>query len=538
MDRKWRALIVVCVAIFMLLLDITVVNVALPEIQKALHSSFTDLQWVVDAYALTLASVMLNAGSLGDWLGRKRVFLAGIGLFTIASALCGSATSPLFLNLARGAQGIGGAIMFAVSLAILAQEFHGRERGTAFGIWGATIGAAVAIGPLVGGALTEWAGWRWIFFVNLPIGVLCILVGVQVLHESRDEQSRGFDPVGFVTFTAGLFALVLFLLRGNDWHWSSGREITLLVASIALLTVFTFYELRRREPMFEIRLFRVPTFTGAQIIALVLFLLRGNDWHWSSGREITLLVASIVLLIVFTLYELRRSEPMFDVRLFRVPTFTGAQIIAFGLAAGMFSMFLYLALYMQNVLHLSPIATGVRFLPLSIVSFFTAPIAGRMMSRVPIRLLFGVGLALVGVALLLMHGVSVDSQWTTLLAGFIVGGIGVGMVNAPLAATAVSVVEPRRAGMASGINNTFRQVGIATGIAALGALLQSKAGSPAAASGRGDPQAFVDGLNEILLVGAIVLFVGAALAFLLVRREDFVASGPQQQQPQPAAAEA
>ena len=475
MDRKWRALIVVCVSIFMLLLDITVVNVALPEIQKALHSSFTDLQWVVDAYALTLASVMLNAGSLGDWLGRKRVFLAGIGLFTIASALCGSATSPLFLNLARGAQGIGGAIMFAVSLAILAQEFHGRERGTAFGIWGATIGAAVAIGPLVGGALTEWAGWRWIFFVNLPIGVLCILVGVQVLHESRDEQSRGFDPVGFVTFTAGLFALVLFLLRGNDWHWSSGREITLLVASIALLTVFTFYELRRREPMFEIRLFRVPTFTGAQIIAFVL-------------------------------------------------------------AAGMFSMFLYLALYMQNVLHLSPIATGVRFLPLSVVSFFAAPFAGRMMSRVPIRLLFGVGLALVGVALLLMHGVSVHSHWTTLLAGFIVGGIGVGIVNAPLAATAVSVVEPRRAGMASGINNTFRQVGIATGIAGLGALLQSKAGSAAAASGRGDPQAFVNGLNEILLVGAIVLFVGAVLAFLLVRREDFVASGPQPQQPQEAAA--
>src|SRR6185312_8285920 len=157
-----------------------------------------------------------------------------------------------------GVQGIGGAIMFAVSLAILSQEFHGRERGTAFGIWGATIGAAVAIGPLVGGALTEWAGWRWIFFVNLPIGVLCILVGAQVLHESRDEHHRGFDAVGFVTFTGGLFALVLFLLRGNDWHWSSGREITLLVASIVLLIVFTLYELRRREPMFEVRLFRVP----------------------------------------------------------------------------------------------------------------------------------------------------------------------------------------------------------------------------------------------------------------------------------------
>src|SRR5204862_635471 len=187
-DRKWRGLIIVCLAIFMLLLDITVVNVALPDIQKELHTSFTDLQWVVDAYALTLATCMLNAGTVGDWLGRKRVFVAGIVLFTVASALCGAATSPLFLNLARGAQGVGGAIMFAVSLAILSQEFHGRERGTAFGIWGATIGAAVAIGPLVGGILTEYAGWRWIFFVNLPIGIACMVGAARELHESRDEE--------------------------------------------------------------------------------------------------------------------------------------------------------------------------------------------------------------------------------------------------------------------------------------------------------------------------------------------------------------
>src|SRR2546423_907177 len=189
MDRKWRALIVVCVAIFMLLLDITVVNVALPNIRKELHASFTDLQWVVDAYALMLASVMLNAGSLGDLLGRKRVFIGGVVIFTAASAACGAAPSPLFLHLARGCQGIGGAVMFAVSLAILSQEFHGRERGTAFGIWGATIGAAVAIGPLVGGALTTWLGWRWIFFVNLPIGVLCALGAARVLHESRNDQA-------------------------------------------------------------------------------------------------------------------------------------------------------------------------------------------------------------------------------------------------------------------------------------------------------------------------------------------------------------
>src|SRR5256885_11475462 len=257
MDRKWRALIIVCLAIFMLLLDITVVNVALPDIQKELHTSFTDLQWVVDAYALLLATCMLNAGTLGDMLGRKRVFVPGVVLFTAASAACGAATSPLFLNLARGVQGVGGAVMFAVSLAILSQEFHGKERGTAFGIWGATIGAAVAIGPLVGGALTTWLGWRWIFFVNLPIGVLCSLAAARILHESRNEEASRFDVPGFVTLTGALFALVLALLRGNDWHWGSGRELALFAAAGVLLVAFVVIELRSPAPTFDLTLFRV-----------------------------------------------------------------------------------------------------------------------------------------------------------------------------------------------------------------------------------------------------------------------------------------
>src|SRR3954447_13679133 len=252
MDRKWRALIIVCLAIFMLLLDITVVNVALPDIQRELHTSFTDLQWVVDAYALLLATCMLNAGTLGDWLGRKRVFVVGVALFTAASAACGAATSPLFLNLARGAQGIGGAVMFAVSLAILSQEFQGRERGTAFGIWGATVGAAVAIGPLVGGVLTTWARWRWLFFVNIPIAALCVVGSIFYLHESRDEEHGGFDIPGFITLTAGLFALVLALLRGTDWGWTSGRTLALLVGGAALIVAFVFVELRQRAPMFDV----------------------------------------------------------------------------------------------------------------------------------------------------------------------------------------------------------------------------------------------------------------------------------------------
>jgi EmrB/QacA subfamily drug resistance transporter len=481
MKRKWRVLAVVCVAVFMLLLDITVVNVALPNIENELHTSFTDLQWVVDAYALTLAATMLNAGSLGDLLGRKRVFLTAIALFTAASALCGAADSPLWLILARGAQGIGGAGMFAVSLAIISQEFHGRERGTAFGIWGATVGMAVAIGPLVGGALTTYVGWRWIFFVNIPIGVACVAGGLRELHETRDEEHGGFDLPGLVTLTGGLFGLVLGLLRGNDWHWSSGREIGLFTAAA-------------------------------------------------------------VLLAAFAAIELRQERPMFDIGLFRIPTFTGAQITAFAISAGMFAQFLFIPLYVERVLGYSAVATGVRFLPLSLVSFVVAPIAGRLSARMPVRFLISSGLALNGVALLLMHGLTLSSNWTALLAGFFVAGVGIGLVNAPLASTAVSVVEPRRAGMASGINNTFRQIGIATGIAALGAIFQSTiASNPpgyhwsprftrAIASGvvRGpqDRAAFLAGLNEIFVVAAIVLFAGAVLALVLVRQRDFVASAP------------
>jgi EmrB/QacA subfamily drug resistance transporter len=448
MDRKWRALLIVCVAIFMLLLDITVVNVALPDIQKELHTSFTELQWVVDAYALMLATCMLNAGTLGDLLGRKRVFIVGVGLFTAASAFCGAANGPLFLDLARGAQGIGGAVMFAVSLAILSQEFHGRERGTAFGIWGATIGLAVAIGPLVGGALTEWAGWRWIFFVNLPIGAICIVGALAYLHESRDEEHGGFDLAGFVFFAGGLFTLVLALLRGNAWGWASGKTIGLFGAAVAML-------------------------------------------------------------VAFTIAELRQDHPMFELRLFRKPAFSGVQIVAFSISSAMFSQFLYLALYLQNVLKYSPLQAGLRFLPLSLLSFVAAPIAGRLSARIAPRILFGVGMSLVGVSLLLMHGVTASSHWTTLLAGFLIGGVGIGTVNAPLASAAVSVVEPRQAGMASGINNTFRQVGIATGIAGLGAILQAKGN-------------FIDGLNEILLVASFVAFAGAILGLALVRTSDFV----------------
>ena len=465
MASKWWTLLVVCLSIFMLLLDITVVNVALPDIQRDLGSDFEDLQWVVDAYALALAALLLASGSLADLLGRRRVFVAGMLLFVAASLLCGLAGSPAFLNAARGLQGVGGAMMFATSLALIAQEFEPHERGTAFGIWGATTGFAVAVGPLVGGALTEGLGWEWIFLVNVPIGLITAGITLARVPGSaeRHPESR-IDWPGLVTFSAGLFLLVFALIRGNDDGWGSTKIVALLVAAV-------------------------------------------------------------VLLAIFAAVELRRDQPMLDLHLFRVPTFTGAQIVAFCIHASMFSMFLYITLYMQNVLGYSPLETGVRFLPISLLSFVAAPIAGKLAERYPVRAFLGAGLGLVGIGLLLMSGIDPSDDWTTLLPGFILAGIGIGFVTPPLATAAIGVVEPRRSGAASGINSTFRQVGTAVGIAGLGAILQGKLTHSLDARGLASPEAhaaYIDALNELFVVAAAVALAGSALAIVLVRRRDFV----------------
>src|SRR4051794_17382853 len=489
---RWWTLGAVCVATFMLLLDITIVNVALPDIQKDLGASFQDLQWVVDAYALTLASFMLTAGSLADLLGRRRIFVVGLALFTAASLLCGLSTSPTALNLSRALQGIGGSAMFATSLALLAAAFQGRERGTALGIWGATTGASVAVGPLVGGVLVEHVSWQSIFYVNLPIGLAAIVVTLRTVRETKDPDAARIDVPGVVTFSAALFALVFALVRGNTEGWGS---------------------------------------------ALILGLL----------------ALSAVLLVAFVAVELPQVRPMFDLTLLRIRTFVGVSIVAFPLSAWMFAMFLYLTLYIQNALGYSPLEAGLRFLPITVLSFVCAAISGNLTERVPVRLLLGVGLGLVAAGLLLMSGIDADTTWTHLLPGFLLAGAGVGLTNPAIASTAVGVVDPRRAGMAAGINNTFRQVGIATGIAALGAVFQSSvtskitdalgpgAGSvrlpPAQVLAQGDPkvhgparEAFLTGwtgaLNEILVIAAILALAGAVAALVLVRKEDFVAHAP------------
>jgi EmrB/QacA subfamily drug resistance transporter len=349
--------------------------------------------------------------------------------------------------------------------------------------------------------LTSWLSWRWIFFVNIPIGIGAVVMSMRTLHESSDPEHSRLDPIGLVTLTSGLFCLILALIEGNKHGWSSSLIIGLFAAAAILLTAF--------------------------VVAQAL-----------------------------------EHTSMVDLSLFKRPAFVGAQTTAFAISSSMFSMFLYLTLYLQNVLGLSPLQTGVRFLPLSAVSFLAAPLAGRLIGRVPVRVLLGFGLTLSAISMWLMSRVTVSSSWTVLLPGFLLAGIGIGFVNAPLATTAVSTVQRERAGMASGINNTFRQLGIATGIAALGAVFQSRISTHLTSALRNVPHvhritqqvtsgqvgralaavpahdrghvaeaakaSFVSGLSDILVLGAIVAAIGAVLALALVRRQDFVASGPPQ----------
>ncbi len=409
MDRKWWTLIAVCFGTFMLLLDITVVNVALPDIQAALHTTFADLQWVVDAYALTLAAFLLTAGVLGDMYGRRGMFAIGLVLFSLASLTCGLATTPLMLNLSRAAQGVGGAIMFATSLALIAQAFSGRERGTAIGVYGAVVGGAVAIGPLVGGAITSGIGWRWIFFVNIPIGVVAVVITLSKVDNAKFSTGRRIDWLGFVSFTASLFLLVYALVQGNAKGWGSTTIVSMLVGSAVLMAVFVV-----------------------------------GEW--------------------------RQDDPMLDLGLFRRPAMVGVSLGSFTLSASIFAMFLYLTLYMQTVLGYSPFQAGVRFLPLTMLAFFVAPVAGKLTVKVQSRFMMSLGLVLVALSCELMSHVQATSSWLVLLPGFLIGGIGIGITNPVLASASVSVVPPERSGMSTGTASTFRQVGIATGIAGLGAV--------------------------------------------------------------------
>jgi EmrB/QacA subfamily drug resistance transporter len=498
---NWWTLVAVCGATFMLLVDVTIVQVALPSIHRELHASFTELQWVIDAYTLTLAALVLTGGSLADRFGRKRIFVGGVSIFTVSSLLCGLAQSGPVLDLARALQGVGGACMFATALALIAQDYRGRQRGTAIAFWGATVGGAVAIGPVLGGALTDALGWRSVFFVNLPIGLVVLAIASLRMVNIADPHAKRLDFLGLGTFSGSLFLLIFGLLRGNDEGWSS----TLIVVSL----------------------------TGA-----------------------------FVLMVAFVLVELRQQRPMFDLSLFRNPSFTGVSIATFTIGAGMFGALPYLTFYLQNLLGYSPLEGGIRLLPVTVPAFLVPILARRLGTRVSQRLMLGSGLALAAFGLALMSRLSTESRWNELLPGLLVAGIGIGLANPAIAHIALGVVAPQRSGMASGISNTFRIGGLATGIAALGAVFQHQvqtklealtprsahalagtvmSGGPhaAAAQIRGLPAqaqithlatiAFVSGTNWLLLASAATVSAGALCAFCFLRSPDLVhAAAPRQ----------
>jgi EmrB/QacA subfamily drug resistance transporter len=523
--HKWWALIATCFGLFMTLLDITIVNVALPSIGSSLHANFADLQWVINAYTIALAVFLVTVGRLGDLFGRKRMFMIGLGIFTLGSllsALAGhisigglSHTGVLFG--ARAIQGFGGSFMLPLSLAIITATFAGHERGTAIGIWGGVTGLSTAIGPVVGGLLVQSAGWESIFYLNVPIGIVGIALSAWAIRESRDERApRTVDVFGLLTSAAFVFCLVLALVQGNDKGWTSGY----------ILALFG--------------------------IAAVAF-------------------------IAFVVGELRLKYPMADPRLFKIPSFTGSAIVAITLSGGLYSLFFFLTLYMQNTLGFDALQAGVRFLALSGLIMVGAPLAGRLTDRIGPKPILMLSSALLVVAVLLMTRISSSSfgqgEWLVLLPAFLIAGFASGMMNPPISTLAVGTVERRLAGMASGISGLCRQVGIAVGIALLGAILTSQynayihdrvtaihalgitpavkqtiingiqragdlAGSAGLQGGEASQRnpyahsplfptlshiaksAFVDGTIDILRIAALLLALGFLASAFLIRRSD------------------
>jgi EmrB/QacA subfamily drug resistance transporter len=508
--NRWWMLGAVSAATFMLLLDVTVVNVALPDIQRSLRASFFDLQWVIDAYALTLAAFLLTGGTLADQFGRRRVFTAGLATFTLASLLCGLAPDPVVLNLARALQGVGGAVMYAVAPAMIAADFHGRMRGVAFGISGGITGLAVAIGPLLGGLLTA-VSWRWVFLLNVPVGLAVAAVLLTRVDESRDPHRRRIDWPGALTFSAGLTMLVFALIRGEQEGWTS------------------------------------PLITG-------------------------LFAGSALLLLLFVRIERSRRDPMLDLGLFGNVSFNGLALSTLAINAAVNVALLFQILYVQYVLGFSAFQTGVRYLPLTIAVFLAAAVAGSLSGRVPARLFLGLGSAGLGVGLLLTGGLDPSSTWTDLLPGMIVSGFGMGLFNPARAATAVALVPLSRAGMSSGISETFQQGGVAVGVAALGSLahnhIRDTVASTVAAAGQLTPeqaqhvgalvaagrlsdvvgavppaqqhivaaaanQALIDGLQAVLSTGGLIAIAGGVIGLLLVRGRDMYPTSDRSDQEEP-----
>lgn len=444
-------LIAVCLGTAMLMLDIAIVNTALSRIAGSLHSGISGVQWVVDAYTLGLAATVLIAGSLADRLGRRRGLLAGVALFTVSSLACATATSMAALDLSRAVQGLGAAAMFATSLAVLGEAFSDpAERARAFAAYGATIGGSFAVGPLVGGLLTSSLGWRAIFFVNLPVGVATMLLVAHGVRESLDPRPRRLDLPGQITLSAGLFLLVLALLRGSQSGWTAPAILAELSAGLALLAVFV-------------------------------------------------------------IVEHVRADAMMPLHLFRNPSFTGAQVAAFCISGSFFAILFYTTLYLQAVRHMSPVGTGLVYLPTSLLVFVVSGAYAQLAGRVPPRAVISAGLSLVAIGLAACLAAGPRSSWTVLMPGMVLAAIGTGLLNPALSAVALGEAPAEQIGLAAGVNDVFRNLGIAVGVAGLGTLI------PTMSLLQGNAAGYVTGFHHALIVAAVLAAIGAAASHRLIR---------------------
>jgi EmrB/QacA subfamily drug resistance transporter len=507
-NRKWWTLGAMCFALFMLMLDNTVVNVALPSIERDLGASLSSLEWTVNGYTLAFAVLLATGGRLGDIFGRRLTFLIGVTLFSLSSATAGLAPDTMSLVISRIVQGVGGALMMPATLSIVTNAFPPKQRGMAIGTWAGVSALALAIGPVLGGFLTEAVSWRAIFFINLPIGAGAVLATLFAVRESRDTTvGREVDYLGVVTLTGGLTALVLALIEGNSWGWGSTAIMALFAGSVVLIAAFVLVELRVKVPMVQFRLFASRNFVGSNIVALIV-------------------------------------------------TFA------------MLAQFFFLALYMQNILGYSPLQAGIRFLPATLMIVAIAPLAGRLTDRIGARLPIAVGLSLVVVALGWLATIDVSTTYGDLLPSFFLMGAGMALVMSPMSTAAMNAVADAKAGIASGILSMNRMIGGTLGVAVIGAVFQGAARSKldqllggsglsaaqrsSIAHGLGGGQAtappgldhsqaaqvtsaahdaFVSAFAASMKVAAGVVAVGVVVAVALIRSQHATKSEPESAQP-------
>jgi EmrB/QacA subfamily drug resistance transporter len=464
-NRKWWTLGAVTASLFMTMLDVSVVNVALPAIRAEYEPRLTQLEWVVSSYLLTYATFLLTGGKLADLFGRRRIFLLGLTLFGVASLLCGLAPDIDFLIGARALQGLGAALMLPATQAIIAATFDPEERGMAYGIWAAVSGLGLALGPLIGGLLIEGIDWRWIFYINIPIALLAITVARAIVAESRDTSlERRLDFWGLLSSGVGLFALTFALIEGQRHGWSSNFTLAVFGVAAAAFGVFVFVELHQRAPMLDLSFFRDPTFAGANVVSLMIM-------------------------------------------------------------AVMIGVLFFVSIFMQHFLRYSPIETGAGFLPMTLVFMLVAPVAGKLTDRIGGRWPITAGMAVLGVGIGLLSRIDLDASYWEFVPAFILAGIGIGLAMAPATTTVIGSVPVDKAGVGSGVINVFRQSGGAFGVAILGAVVTAKAGdfSNIGGLGKAGPEFranFVSGYQDALVVASLIAFAGAITAMLTIRKKE------------------